>query len=193
MKSSTLHRSNLTKERMSMLENVKFQASKRPSSASNQYIGPQSKANELDVLYRSIGKSLSAGVSAATMYGNKVKAKSSKNPGVYLGVGFLGGAVFLIIVSLVVWISSIPSKSPAPVDVPKTTSALEVVTDTKETVDANRQEKYIIKSGDTLDKIAYRFYGKYDVKKIEEIKRINNITNPEGLQIGQVLIIPLGK
>ncbi len=191
MKSSTLHRSNLTKERMSMLENVKFQASRRPSSDCNQYIRV-SKANELDVLYRSIGKSLSAGVSAATMYGNRVKSKSGKNPGVYLGMGFLGIIAFVIVVSIIVWISSIPTKKPVS-EVPKTNSKLEVVTDVKESVETSRQEKYVIKSGDTLNKIAFRFYGKYDVKKIEEIKRINNIESPEGLQIGQVLTIPLEK
>lgn len=176
-----------------MLENVKFQASKKPSFGGNQYIRVNNKANELDVLYRSIGKSLSAGVSAATMYGNRVKAKSSKKLGVYLGMGFIGIAAFILVVSIIVWISSIPTNKPVS-DVPKTNSAaLEVVTDTKESYETSRQEKYVIKSGDTLDKIAYRFYGKYDVKRIEEIKRINNITNPEGLQIGQVLTIPLGK
>ena len=175
---------------MSMLENVKFQASRKASTEAGQYIRIN-KAPELDVLYRSIGKSLSAGVSAAAMYGSKIKTKP-KNPGVYLGIGFFGGAVFLLIVSLVVWISSLPAKKPAPADIPKANGALEVVADTKEG-EVNRQEKYVIKSGDTRDKIAYRFYGKYDVKRIEEIKKINNIANPEGLQIGQVLIIPLGK
>ena len=127
------------------------------------------------------------------MYGNRVKAKSSKKLGVYLGMGFIGIAAFILVVSIIVWISSIPTNKPVS-DVPKTNSAaLEVVTDTKESYETSRQEKYVIKSGDTLDKIAYRFYGKYDVKRIEEIKRINNITNPEGLQIGQVLTIPLGK
>jgi nucleoid-associated protein YgaU len=53
------------------------------------------------------------------------------------------------------------------------------------------EEKYEVKSGDTLDKIALRFYGKYDPNKIEEIQRINNIKNPASLQIGQVIIIPL--
>ena len=175
-----------------MLENVKFQASNRPSPVAGQYIRVQNKANELDVLYRSIGKSLSAGVSAATMYGNKVKAKN-KNPGVYLGIGVFGCVVFLLIVSLVVWLSSIPAKKTAEVEIPKTSGALEVISDTKDGNESGRQEKYVIKSGDTLDKIAYRFYGKYDVKRIEEIKRINNISSPEALQIGQVLIIPLGR
>jgi len=190
MKSSTLHRSNLTKERMSMLENIKFQAKRRPLNLSQSedmagYVRVN-KTPELDVLYRSLGKTFSKDAVSS------IKSKA-KNPGVYLGIGFFGGAVFLLIVSLVVWISSIPSKKVDGSNLPAANGSLEVVSETKEAQSVNRQEKYVIKSGDTLDKIAYRFYGKYDVKKIEEIKKINNITNPEGLQIGQVLIIPIDK
>lgn len=175
-----------------MLENVKFQASKKPSFGANQYTRLNCKANELDVLYRSIGKSLSAGVSAATMYGSKVKAKS-KNSGIYFGMSLIVGVAFLLIVSFVVWISSLPAKKTVEADIPKANGALEVVSNTKDGAEVSRQEKYAVKSGDTLNKIVYRFYGVYSVKRIEEIKRINNITNPEGLQVGQVLIIPLGK
>ena len=69
-----------------------------------------------------------------------------------------------------------------PVEEPKTE---------REYINGLAEEKYEIKSGDTLDRIALRFYGKYDTQKIEEIQRINNIKNPAALQIGQVIIIPL--
>ncbi len=191
MKSSTLHRSNLTKERMSMLENIKFQG-KRPSPVSNQFVRVN-KSPELDVLYRSLGKNtLKKSVAAGSVSTNgKIKPK---NLGIYLGLGAIGGTIFLLIVSLVVWISSIPAKKTTEHDKTKNKASLEVVSEPKETEAAiSRQEKYVIKSGDTLDKIAYRFYGKYDVQKIEEIKKINNIKNPEGLQIGQVLTIPVDR
>ncbi len=68
-----------------------------------------------------------------------------------------------------------------------------MLSESKESAETARREKYTIKSGDTLDKITYRFYGKYDARKIEEIKKINNILNPENLQIGQVLVIPVDK
>ena len=55
------------------------------------------------------------------------------------------------------------------------------------------QEKYIVKKGDTLNGIAYRFYGKYSESKILEIQRINNIKNPAALSIGQELIIPVSR
>ncbi len=193
MKSSTLHRSNLTKERMSMLENVKFQG-KAPSlvNSANQYIRVN-KTMELDVLYRSLGRNtLKKTVSQGSSPAN---SKTKINPkGIYLSLSVIGGAIFLVIVSLVVWISSFPAKkSSTPVPL-KTNTKLEVVQEVKETNDdVVRKERYTIKHGDTLDKVAHRFYGKYDVSKIEEIKRINNIVNPESLQIGQVLIIPLDK
>ena len=53
------------------------------------------------------------------------------------------------------------------------------------------EEKYTVKAGDTLDKIAYRFYGKYDMEKINRIMQLNNIKDETTIQIGQVLIIPL--
>ena len=50
---------------------------------------------------------------------------------------------------------------------------------------------YIVKSGDSMSTIAYRFYGKYDPEKIENIKKVNHLTSANRLSIGQKLIIPL--
>lgn len=191
MKSSTLHRSNLTKERMSMLENVKFQAQAKRHIDAGQFMRVN-KALELDLLYRSLGKNTLRKSVAPSSHGGGGDSKKPSANGVYIGFGFLGGAVFLLIVSIVVWASTAPGNKHSVPDVPKVTPSLEVVSETKDS-DTVTQEKYTIKSGDTLNKIAFRFYGKYDAKKIEEIKRINNINSPEGLQIGQVLIIPLGR
>ena len=195
MKSSTLHRSNLTKERMSMLENVKFQAQKRVSADANQFLRT-SKNPELDVLYRSFMKNVTAGTNSGGNVSNQGKIKikiKSKPDGVYLSIGVIGGLIFLIIVSLVVWISSIPDRKETIPEPPKSAANLEVLSESKESAETARREKYTIKRGDTLDKITYRFYGKYDARKIEEIKKINNILNPENLQIGQVLVIPVDK
>ena len=53
------------------------------------------------------------------------------------------------------------------------------------------REKYVVKSGDTLNGIAYRFYGKYNEAKIQEIQKINEIANPAALKVGQELLIPV--
>lgn len=55
MKSSTLHRSNLSRERMAMIENVKPQSYNSSVSDVNQYMKFQRKP-ELDVLWRDFEK-----------------------------------------------------------------------------------------------------------------------------------------
>ena len=50
-------------------------------------------------------------------------------------------------------------------------------------------QEYIVKAGDTLSAIARRFFGAN--ASWSEIARINNITNPASLQVGQRLLIPI--
>ncbi|TYQ29162.1 LysM peptidoglycan-binding domain-containing protein [Pseudanabaena sp. UWO311] len=50
-------------------------------------------------------------------------------------------------------------------------------------------QEYIVRAGDTLSAIAKRFLGAN--ADWREIARINNITNPASLQIGQKLLIPV--
>lgn len=47
---------------------------------------------------------------------------------------------------------------------------------------------YVVKSGDTLSKIAKEFYG--DANKYMEIANANNISNPDKINVGQELKIP---
>lgn len=47
---------------------------------------------------------------------------------------------------------------------------------------------YVVKSGDTLSKIAKEFYG--DAGKYMDIAKANNISNPDKINVGQELIIP---
>lgn len=49
-------------------------------------------------------------------------------------------------------------------------------------------KKYVVKSGDTLSKIAKEFYG--DAGKYMEIAKANNISNPDKINVGQELHIP---
>ena len=52
----------------------------------------------------------------------------------------------------------------------------------------NKSEKYTVKPGDNLAKIALQTYGdSYAWKRIADA---NNITNPNNLEIGKILIIP---
>lgn len=174
MKSSTLHRAGLSKERMAVLERARMV--NMDMGEIPQYKQQETPAPELDVLYKSIRNGLR-------------KPVVKKTPGVYLGIGFILGAVFMGIVSLIVGISSITPKGATVA--PKQTSVAIIPADKKADVAVTSEEKYTIKSGDTLDKIAFRFYGKYDNEKIEQIQTLNNIKNPSSLQIGQVIIVPV--
>ena len=47
--------------------------------------------------------------------------------------------------------------------------------------------------GDTLESIIIRFYGKFDMDKVNLIQEANKMANPNALSIGQKLIIPVNK
>ncbi|NLF83173.1 MAG: LysM peptidoglycan-binding domain-containing protein [Candidatus Gastranaerophilales bacterium] len=52
-------------------------------------------------------------------------------------------------------------------------------------------QTYTVKSGDTLEGIAYRFYGMGGPIRVARIQDANNMKSPDHLQIGQQLIIPV--
>lgn len=186
MKSSTLHRSSLSRERMAMIENVKPQSYNSSVSDVNQYMKFQRKP-ELDVLWRDFEKSVQS----------KSKAKA---PVVYAGIGFVLGLLFALGIAIIIGFSMYSDvqkpefkqqtikleTSDTPVSIVPSATNEEVASQT-----TGNEEKYTVKAGDTLDKIAYRFYGKYDMEKINRIMQLNNIKDETTIQIGQVLIIPL--
>lgn len=186
MKSSTLHRSNLSRERMAMIENVKPQSYNSSVSDVNQYIKFQRKP-ELDVLWRDFEKSVQS----------KSKAKA---PVVYAGIGFVLGLLFALGIAVIIGLSMYsdvqkPEFKQQTIKLETNDTPVSIVpSSTNEEATSNAssvEEKYTVKAGDTLDKIAYRFYGKYDMEKINRIMQLNNIKDETTIQIGQVLIIPL--
>ena len=187
MKSSTLHRSNLSREKMSMIENIKPQNYGSGISNVNHYMNFQKKP-ELDVLWRDFEKN--------------VQTKSrNKGPVVYAGIGFVLGSLFALCIAIIVGVTSynsVPvndfSGQVYKMEDPQTQVTIVPSDDAAATSTHSEmiaEEKYTVKAGDTLDDIAYRFYGKYDLNKIEEIMKLNNIKDATTIQIGQVLIIPL--
>lgn len=188
MKGSTLHRSGLTREKMSFLAtffNTDKDKKQNTKSKLNQYYETQ-KNQELDVLWGGVKSGIQK-VHSAT------KGTGKKSPAAYLLIGFIAGVVFMSLVTLIVSISAMTPKVDVPPEEGAATNSA-VVSETPQTEDSEGnviQEKYIVKQGDTLNGIAYRFYGKYDEEKFKEIQRVNNISNPESLSIGQELIIPV--
>ena len=55
------------------------------------------------------------------------------------------------------------------------------------------REEYTVREGDTLESIVIRFYGSFDMNKVNLIQEANKMANPNALSIGQKLIIPVNK
>ena len=141
----------------------------------------------------------------------KINPKEEKSPGVYLLTGFVAGALCMFLMNAILSIGSnissdnrtaslgqpkFEKKISRKSKLPQITSQVEVIpavasTSVQEETEIPKVETYTVKSGDSMSSIVYRFYGKYDLDKVEKIKQVNNLTNAHKLSIGQKLIIPL--
>lgn len=172
MKSSTLRRSNLSKEKMAVLEALsKYKQESSYDNSPSVYVRPN-KEKELDLLWQNF----------------KISQKSEKSPSVYLATGFIAGAVSMLLLTTIISFS-VKSNSPK---VPAAQSAksqkvnLLPAGDTAKTV-----ETYTVQSGDTVESIMIRFYGSYSPEKAKAVQSANNLQNLNRLQIGQKLTIPM--
>ena len=186
MKGSTLHRSSLTREKMGVLASFSQMDNKKLSTKSqvNQYYRA-AKSQELDLLWGNVQKGIQK-------VHNVTKSSKQKSPAVYLAIGFIAGVLFMCLITLIVSIFSMHPKVNDKIDSKSNIAVIGSEAVPNDTLDSIiSQEKYVIKKGDTLNGIAYRFYGKYDEAKILEIQRINNITNPAAIRIGQEIVVPV--
>ena len=180
MKSSTLRRSNLSKERMMVLEELS-KNKKQPYDASPGVYVRANKEKELDVLWQNF----------------KINQKEQKSPGIYLATGFIAGLVVMLVMTTLLSFSvqGTDSQDIAPRARVKEKARLTFIPADKATNEGSTAvkgtESYTVKNGDTLESVIIRFYGKYDPSKVDKIKVANKMSNPNNLQIGQVLIIPM--
>ena len=172
MKSSTLRRSNLSKEKMAVLEALSnYKQESAYDFSPSVYVRP-SKEKELDLLWQNF----------------KISQKSEKSPGVYLATGFIAGALAMLLLTSIIGAS-----------VKSDTKAVKSTDVKNEKVNimpaggsvASKFEKYVVQSGDTIESIQVRFYGSYSPEKAQAIQKANNMKNINKLQIGQELIIPM--
>lgn len=197
MKSTTLRRANLSKEKIQALENIaKYRRQTQIASTQTKQvaksIAPQLKERELDMLWNNF----------------KQHSKQDKSPTVYLITGFIAGAVVMLIITSLIGFSmkslnesaeDISTKVPdtkiedtAITFIPADKDATGATAPkTKVATGTNQGEVYTVQEGDTLESIIIRFYGSYSVKYEEAIKEANNMKNPNALSIGQKLRIPL--
>lgn len=197
MKSTTLRRANLSKEKIQTLENIaKYRRQTQIANAQQKQavksVAPQIKERELDMLWTNF----------------KQHSKQDKSPTVYLITGFIAGAIVMLIITSLIGFSmksmnesaeDISTKVPdtkiedtaitfIPADKEVSATSTKVAT----TTTAPRQDEiYTVQSGDTLESIIIRFYGSYSMKREQAIKAANGMKNPNALSIGQKLRIPL--
>ena len=193
MKSSTLRRANLSKEKIQVLEALaKYRRQTMNTSNAPVKAVPkeQLKERELDLLWDNF----------------KQRTKQDKSPTVYLITGFIAGAVVMLIITTLISFSmktvndSVSDIAVKPADSKIEDSAITFIpadkdiasaTSVKATTTGGSQETYTVQEGDTLESIIIRFYGSYQIEHEQAIKEANHMTNPNALQIGQRLIIPL--
>ena len=184
MKSTTLRRSNITREKVAMMEAL---SRYNREHQDEDFYKAQSKNRELDVLWQSFG----------------VKTqKNEKAPQVYFVTGLICGVIVTLaittLVSLLVSFSTPKEEKilqkrsavEAPSSfafIPADTAAVKPVAPTK------INEEYVVKAGDTLESIVIRFYGSFDMGKVNAIQDANRMANPNALSIGQKLIIPISQ
>ncbi len=182
MNSSTLRRSNITREKVAMMEAL---SRYNRQHQDEDFYRNQTKTRELDALWQSFG----------------VKPqKNEKAPQVYFITGVIVGVIITLavttLVSLLISFST-PKEDvmPAPVKKSAATSGkfsfvpADSAAATAITVSTN--EEYVVKEGDTLESIIIRFYGAFDMSKVNAIQEANKMANPNALSIGQKLIIPM--
>ena len=197
MKNSTIYRSNLSNEKVAFLSEIKnLQELDNNDNTPKTYKRQKENDNkEIDILWQ----------------GFKTNSREEKSPGIYLLTGFVAGALFVFVMNSILSISSdftnktanqkligqskYEKKISRKEKIPQiNNSSIAVVPAQSEIVENTAipaNETYTVKSGDSMSSIVYRFYGKYDIDKIEKIKQVNNLESTNKLSIGQQLIIPL--
>ncbi len=182
MKSSTIRRSNLSKEKMAVLEALSKYNSTYHDNSPSVYVRPN-KEKELDILWQNF----------------KINQKQEKSPNIYLATGFIGGAVVMLILMVLISFSANGlnafkenlASSPAPAKKEKLGLSFIPSSSEKTEEAVATNEQYTVQSGDTMEAILIRFYGSYSKEKESLVLKTNNLTNPNKLSIGQKLIIPM--
>lgn len=184
MKSSTIRRSNLSKEKMAVLEALSKYRQDSYDNTPNVYVRPN-KEKELDVLWQNF----------------KISQKTEKSPSVYLATGFIAGALTMLLLVGLVGLSnrSISSSDENQIFNPKRAQVknekINLIPASTEGAAATetKSEVYTVQNGDTLESILVRFYGGYSKEKAWAVMNANNMANPHKLSIGQKLTIPMGE
>ena len=130
--------------------------------------------------------------------------KNEKAPQVYFVTGLILGVIITLVIttfiSLLINVSTPKEDAAVPVkgDIPASSGRFTFIpadnsTAKKVVTPAIMNEEYVVKEGDTLESIVIRFYGSFDMNKVNAIQEANKMANPNALSIGQKLIIPMNR
>lgn len=175
MKSSTVRRSNLSKEKIAVLEALAKYKHESADNTPNVYVR-NNKEKELDLLWQNF----------------KINQKGEKSPVVYLATGFIAGIVATSLMFAILGLSIHSASVSVPAEKAKTkTESINLVPAAETAAATTGSEIYTVQSGDTMESILTRFYGGYSTERLNTVMKANNMTNPNKLSIGQKLTIPM--
>lgn len=185
MKSSTIRRSNLSKEKMAVIEALSRYKQEtdsalnvyvRPGQAGGQtHAGQPSREQELDRLWQSF----------------RINQRRDKSPNVYIAAGFIAGAVVMLALTAMISFSARGIDNHTVSKPKKTKMSISLIPSSAEKVSAATSEVYTVQDGDTMESIQMRFYGSHSPEKLDAILKANGLDNPNKLSIGQKLTIPM--
>lgn len=179
MKSSTLRRSNITREKIAMLSALSDYNTAKGRSNGNI----TDKQAELDLLWQNF----------------KVSATQEQSPKSIFIFGFTTGVVVAVILmtlfNFIMGSMSIgdvhihsPNKSAENVKFTFVPADKQPVQDIEQ---VSQDKEYVVQSGDSLEDISMRFYGSFDEAKLKSIQEKNNLKDLNSIKIGQKLVIPM--
>jgi hypothetical protein len=178
MRSSTLRRSNVSKERALALDELLPNKSTNYDSSPGVYVRSE-QDRELDVLWQ----------------GFKVNHREERSAGFYLTVGFVTGAICAVLMAFVINLGTPSKDNISDLNLWKkanTKPTVNIAPSTQAGIAGSlKTTEYQVKSGDTLGAIAYKFYGVDSPDKVNRIQTVNKLKSPDDLQIDQKLIIPM--
>lgn len=205
MKSSTIRRSNLSKEKLAVLEALSKLTNKNSNNTNVDNINPEPQDDGSPEVYVRPNKEKELDL----LWQNFRMPKVERSPIVYLGSGFVAGVITTLVVSGLIGLSvsdihpnfkfKFNFKMPT-ISAPAATKASKIsflpssnTTETTANEEQQADKEYTVQSGDTMEGIVRKFYGNYSTEKVNAVMKANNMTDPNKLGIGQKLVIPMGE
>ncbi len=179
MRNSLQQKSNISREKLAVLEELLTTKQREYEATASQY-NQQNKEREIDILWQELKTH-----------------REERSPGVYLSIGFVVGALAMFLMTSIMNFG-VQSENTADFNLWKKSSisaknaAINVAP--ADAIDqALNNMTYTIKSGDTLETIAVKYYGIASQANVAKLQRANNISNPHSIQIGQKINVPLAE